>query len=85
MEDGEFPDGKDFSKGEGEYPFIAHKSEDGAREEPILEHLLKTARLAREFAGVFGAGDLGELAAMGHDTVSYTHLDVYKRQLYGGL
>lgn len=75
----EFPDGKDFSKGESGHPFIAHKSEDGAREEPILEHLLKTARLAREFAGVFGAGDLGELAAMGHDTGKYSR--EFKRRI----
>ena len=72
MRDDENPGGKGFPNGENEPLFIAHKSEDGTREEKVLEHLHETARLAEHFAGAFEAGDLGYLTGLVHDIGKYS-------------
>jgi len=45
---------------------VAHISEDG-RVHPLSEHLRKTAELASQFAGEFGASGWGRLAGIWHD------------------
>ena len=60
--------------------FIAHKSSD--REEPLLDHLHKTARLAEKFAGAFGAGEMGYLVGLAHDIGKYS--GSYQRYIRGG-
>ena len=52
--------------------WLAHVSEDGTREQTILEHLEGTAELAEDFAGVFGAGEWGRLCGMAHDIGKYS-------------
>ena len=48
--------------------YIAHISEDGRNSQLLEDHLLNVAQLAKKFGASIGA-------------VSYTHLDVYKRQV----
>lgn len=60
--------------------FIAHKSSD--REEPLLDHLHKTARLAEKFAGAFEAGEMGYLVGLAHDIGKYS--GSYQRYIRGG-
>lgn len=47
--------------------WIAHKNEDGQREQSILEHLKGTANRAQEFANPFGCGEYGRCLGMLHD------------------
>lgn len=83
MRDDENPGGKGFPNGENEPLFIAHKSEDGTREEKVLEHLRETARLAEHFAGAFEAGDLGYLTGLVHDIGKYSR-EFQRRIRYDG-
>lgn len=64
------PDGFRFSVEENGPLFVAHKN--GDREEPLRSHLLKTAHLAKGFAGAFGAGELGYLMGLAHDIGKYS-------------
>ena len=48
---------------------IAHL--DQGRKHGLLEHLISTAALARDFAEPFGAGDWGALAGLWHDLGKY--------------
>ena len=64
--------GNGFSKRENRPFFIAHKN--SGREEPLLDHLHKTARLAEKFAGAFGAGEMGYLVGLAHDIGKYLSL-----------
>lgn len=61
--------------------FYAHISEDGRRQ-TVLEHLKGTARLAGEFADVFGEGQLGHLLGLAHDIGKYTW--GFQERLKGG-
>lgn len=46
--------------------YIAHISQDGRRQ-PLSDHLANTAKLAEQFASVFGAGPWGRLVGELHD------------------
>lgn len=72
--------GNGFSKRENRPFFIAHKN--SGREEPLLDHLHKTARLAEKFAGAFGAGEMGYLVGLAHDIGKYS--GSYQRYIRGG-
>ena len=61
--------------------FYAHISEDG-RKQTVLEHLEGTARLASEFAEVFGEAQLGQLVGLAHDIGKYT--PGFQKRLNGG-
>jgi CRISPR-associated endonuclease/helicase Cas3 len=50
---------------------VAHVDENG-REHPLEEHLRETARLAGDFAAVFGCGQWGRLAGLWHDLGKYS-------------
>lgn len=52
--------------------FIAHKSEDGLREQSLLEHLQGTSKLCGEFADAFGLKDVGECLGLYHDIGKYS-------------
>lgn len=66
---------KNSTENTGQACFYAHTDptmpgklpEDGARWQPLKNHLEGTAELAREFSNAFGAGDWGELAGLWHD------------------
>lgn len=61
--------------------FYAHISEDG-RKQTVLEHLEGTARLASEFAEVFGEEQMGQLLGLAHDIGKYTA--GFQERLNGG-
>ncbi|MBP3701319.1 MAG: CRISPR-associated helicase Cas3' [Lachnospiraceae bacterium] len=61
--------------------FYAHISEDG-RKQTVLQHLEGTARLASEFAGVFGEEEMGRLIGLAHDIGKYT--PGFQKRLHGG-
>lgn len=61
--------------------FYAHISEDG-RKQTILQHLEGTARLASEFAKVFGEEQMGQLLGFAHDIGKYTV--GFQKRLNGG-
>lgn len=50
---------------------VAHVTEDG-RVHLLAEHLRETARMAEEFAAVFGCGEWGRLAGLWHDLGKYS-------------
>lgn len=50
---------------------FAHRSDDG-RKQTILEHLCRTAELARMFASEFDCGDLGYFSGFLHDFGKYS-------------
>lgn len=50
---------------------IAHIN-DGGEEQPIKDHLLGTAELARQFADEFGCGEVGYLCGLMHDIGKYS-------------
>lgn len=52
--------------------YIAHRDNDGIREQSVLEHLKGTAELASSFASAFGAGDEGRRCGMLHDAGKYS-------------
>lgn len=62
--------------------FLAHISEDGLREQSILEHLKETANLAGRFASAFGAEDWGYGCGLLHDIGKYS--DSFQKRLHGG-
>ena len=61
--------------------YYAHISEDG-RKQTVLEHLEGTARLAAEFAEVFGEEQMGQLIGLAHDIGKYT--PGFQKRLNGG-
>ena len=63
--------------------WIAHKSEDGQREQSIVEHLEKTADRAQKFADCFGCGEYGRCLGMLHDIGKYSE-GFQNRILNGG-
>ena len=62
--------------------FLAHISEDGLREQSILDHLQGTAALAADFAEVFGCREWGYNCGLLHDIGKYTA--GFHRRLRGG-
>lgn len=63
--------------------YIAHRSEDNQRQQTVKEHLEGTARLAEEFADVFGYGDWGYCCGLLHDIGKYSQ-GFQKRIMEGG-
>lgn len=61
---------------------LAHISEDQTREQPLLDHLQNTARLAADFAASFGAEQQGYLVGLLHDIGKYS--EEFQRRLHGG-
>lgn len=61
--------------------YYAHISEDG-RKQTVLQHLEGTARLASEFASVFGETQMGQLMGLAHDIGKYTA--GFQKRLNGG-
>lgn len=53
------------------YTYLAHTLEDSDRTQPLLEHLIGTAKLAKKFAQAFGAGSQAYRCALGHDIGKY--------------
>ncbi|MBU9737893.1 CRISPR-associated helicase Cas3' [Diplocloster agilis] len=62
--------------------YLAHISEDGLRKQTIREHLSGTAKLAGEFAAVFGCETWGAGCGWYHDIGKYS--DRFQKRLYGG-
>ncbi|WP_099204779.1 CRISPR-associated helicase/endonuclease Cas3 [Scatolibacter rhodanostii] len=52
--------------------YLAHISEDGQREQSVLNHLTATAEKASQFAKAFSAADLGYLCGILHDIGKYS-------------
>lgn len=65
-----------------EFGKLAHVSEDGMRQQTVLEHLQGTANLAAEFARFFGAEDQAYLAGILHDIGKYSN--EFQKRLAGG-
>jgi CRISPR-associated endonuclease/helicase Cas3 len=61
--------------------FYAHSGPSRDRWEPLSEHLRDVARLAREHAAVFGAGEEAYLAGLLHDLGKYS--ETFTRRLEG--
>lgn len=56
----------------GHDAFWAHSASDGKAWHPLIDHLREVAKLAKEFADVFGAGDWAFLAGLWHDLGKYS-------------
>lgn len=56
----------------GEKKYLAHISEDGMRQQLLLDHLQGTKELAGRYAGVFGYQDWGECCGLLHDIGKYS-------------
>ena len=65
-----------------EHLFYAHVSED-ERKQTVKQHLEGTARLASEFAKVFGEEQRGQLLGLAHDIGKYT--EGFQKRLHGGM
>lgn len=61
--------------------YLGHRSEDGTRVQPLLEHLQNVADLTKEFASVFGAGELGYCIGLTHDLGKYSQ--VFQERIRG--
>lgn len=61
--------------------YLAHRSEDGLREQSVYEHLSKTAAFAEEFAAKFDAADMGNFCGLAHDIGKYS--DAFQRRIRG--
>lgn len=62
--------------------YLAHRSDDGSRQQTVLDHLQGTAELAEQFAGVFDCREQGRLAGLLHDIGKYS--DAFQARLRGG-
>lgn len=62
--------------------YLAHISEDGSREQKLLDHLKGTADFAGRFAEVFGCASWGYACGMMHDIGKYS--EEFQRRLHGG-
>ena len=62
--------------------YLAHVSEDGEREQTVLEHSRNVAELAGKFAGRFQAESWGYCCGMVHDTGKYSR--EFQQRLKGG-
>ena len=60
---------------------LAHISEDGTRTQTIISHLEGTARLAAEFARIFGNENMGYLVGTLHDIGKFG--EGFQRRLLG--
>ena len=62
--------------------FYAHSLEERPKNEwqSLKEHLKETAKLSKQFADVFGAGDWGYLAGLWHDLGKRTDNGIKKRK-----
>lgn len=58
--------------------YLAHRTEEG-REQPLLDHLKGTAKLASAFAAAFGEEKLAYVLGMAHDIGKYS--DAFQRYL----
>jgi len=54
--------------------YFAHSENAAGKKEPVIDHLTEVARLAKRFAGVWGAGEESEATALMHDLGKYTNL-----------
>ncbi len=67
--------------------FYGHsgKCADKSDWQPLEEHLQEVAKLAKEFAGVFGCGNTAYLSGLLHDLGKYTHVfqDYLERSFWG--
>lgn len=63
--------------------FIAHKRESDGAEQSVKEHLINTAKMAREFANPFNGDDYAYTAALLHDIGKYSK-EFQKRISEGG-
>ncbi|MDR1183288.1 MAG: CRISPR-associated helicase Cas3' [Coriobacteriales bacterium] len=61
--------------------YLAHRSEDGASIQLLIEHLKGVAARARGFASAFGAGDLAYACGSVHDIGKYS--DEFQRRING--
>lgn len=61
--------------------YLAHRSEDGQREQTLYEHLSKTAAYTEEFAAKFEAGDMGRFCGLAHDIGKYSQ--EFQRRIRG--
>ena len=61
--------------------YIAHRTDDGGREQSVIEHLNGTAALAHDFAEIFGAAELGRLCGLLHDIGKYS--EAFQRRIRG--
>ena len=61
--------------------YLARRSQDGARDQALLEHLNRTAALAAQFAAAFGAEELAQRAGLLHDIGKYS--DMFQRRVCG--
>lgn len=67
----------------GSRTFYAHSAEgvDASNWQPLSEHLLNVGDLARDFASMFGADELGLVSGRLHDLGKYT--EAFQRRLCG--
>lgn len=61
--------------------YLGHVSGDG-RLQPLFDHLSNVAKLASEFAGEFGASELGYQIGLSHDIGKYS--SAFQRRLFDG-
>ncbi|MEA4966338.1 MAG: CRISPR-associated helicase Cas3' [Oscillospiraceae bacterium] len=61
--------------------YLAHRDPKSGREQSVLEHLTNTADSAAQFAGAFGAAELGSLCGILHDIGKYS--DRFQRRIMG--
>ena len=61
--------------------YLARCSQDGTRDQALLDHLIQTAELAAHFAAAFGARDMAQRAGMLHDIGKYS--DLFQRRIRG--
>ncbi|NLF50646.1 MAG: HD domain-containing protein [Leptolinea sp.] len=53
-------------------PFYAHTREDGQQKQLLLDHLTRTAEIARKLGADTGLGDLVYVAGLLHDLGKYS-------------
>ena len=61
--------------------YLAHISEDGAREQLLADHLSGTAALASQFASPFGMAEIAFRCGLAHDIGKYS--DKFQRRIRG--
>lgn len=66
---------------EEEPAFIAHKLEDSDQVQPLIEHLQKTAAMAKQFGEIMGMGDLAYQTGLYHDIGKYS--DQFQQYIRG--
>ena len=61
--------------------YLAHRDQNSAREQSLIDHLKETAELAGQYAEVFGAYRWGYCAGLLHDTGKYSQ--EFQRRIRG--